>query len=366
MAQAAQAKPAVAKDPVRTWTLRVALLLVGLLLLQIASDRGAPVTTQATVEGLLLPVAARVAGQVTEVAVADNSVVEAGEVLFRVDPTPYRLAVDGAEAQLEQRGQAVGASTAQIATAQARLAERRANLGNVRVQSARIIDLATQGILPGAQADQARSDLVRAEAEVAAAESEVQRAQAALGPRGADNPEVRAASANLETARFNLENTTIVAPTRAYVTNLRLANGQYAAVGQPLLTLIDLRGAWVVAWFRENQLGNVRVGDRVEIALDIRPGRILRGRVAGLGGGVMTINQQATAGTLVQLPRGGEWLTTAQRLPVRIEFDPPDRVPEGVRLGSQATVMVRTQGFSPLRPVWWAYIRMRSLFSYAY
>lgn len=353
-------------DPVKTWTRRIVYILMALLFLQITSDRGAPISTQATVEALILPVAARVGGQVEDVLVSDNTVVEAGTALFRIDPTPFKLAVDNAEAQLASSGQSVGASTAQVSTAQAKLAERRAHHANMRAQTARTLELVGRGVTAAAKGDTAKSDLARAEADVSAAEAELERAQASLGPKGADNPQIRAASANLETARFNLENTKIVSPTRAFVTNLKLATGQYAQVGQPVLTLIDMQGAWIVAYLRENQLGNVKKGDKVEIALDVKPGEIWHGKITGIGGGIMTVNQQASSGALVQLPKGGEWLTTPQRLPVRIEFDPPDQFPTGVRLGSQATVMVRTEGFSPLRPLWWLYIRVLSLLSYVY
>ena len=359
-------KPSAANDPVQVWTWRVIYILLALLFLQIASDRGAPISTQGTIEALILPVAARVGGQVDQVTVSDNTIIEAGTELFRIDPTPFQLAVDNAEAQLASSGQAVGASTAQVSTAQAKLAERRAHLVNMRAQTARTLELVGRGVTAAAKGDTAKADLARAEADVAAAESELERAQASLGPKGADNPQIRAASANLETARFNLENTKVVSPTRAFVTNLKLATGQYAQVGQPVMTLIDMQGAWIVAYLRENQLGNAKKGDSVEIALDVKPGEIWHGKITGIGGGVMTVNQQASTGALVQLPKGGEWMTAPQRLPVRIEFDPPDQFPTGVRLGSQATVMVRTEGFSPLRPLWWLYIRVLSWLSYVY
>ena len=365
--ETATARPLVpARDPVRKWTLIVLVVVCVLIALQIASDRTAPVSSQGTMELLVLPIAPGVSGQIAEVLVFDNTIIEAGSPLFRIDPTPFQLAVDNAEAQLAASGQAVGASTAQVATAQSLLAERRANLVNVRAQTERTLELVKRGVLAVSQGDDATSELARAEADVQAAEAELERAQAALGPQGADNPQIRAASANLATAQFNLEQTRAISPVRAFVTNLKLATGQFAQAGQPVMTLIDLQGAWIVAYFRENQLGNVKAGDAVEIALDVRPGEVWQGKVTGIGGGIMTVNQQANSGALVQLPKGGEWLTSPQRLPVRIEFDPPDRIPPGIRLGSQVTVMVKADGYGVLSPIWWAYLRALSWLSYVY
>src|SRR6476659_10148009 len=111
------------RDPVRRWTIIVALALLFLLTLQIASDRTAPVSSIGTVEGLVLPISSRVSGELLRVTVSDDEIVEAGTVLFEIDPTPFRLAVEAAEADLAQVGQSIGASTADVAAAQARVAE---------------------------------------------------------------------------------------------------------------------------------------------------------------------------------------------------------------------------------------------------
>jgi len=112
--------PALARDPVRRWTAVVAAALLLLLALQIASDRTAPVSAIATVEGLVLPISSRVSGELLRVSVSDDQVVEAGDLLAEIDPTPFRRAVETAEADLEAAGQSIGASTADVAAAQAR------------------------------------------------------------------------------------------------------------------------------------------------------------------------------------------------------------------------------------------------------
>lgn len=354
------------RDPVRRWTLLILVLLALLLTIQIISDRIAPVTSKSTIEGLIIPIAAQVAGEISAVHAIDNQIVDEAAPLFDLDPVPFRLAVDVAQAQLEAAGQSIGASTEEVAVAEAQLAEARARLGNVRAQSERILVLVKQGTYAKARGDQAESERARAESDVQAAEAELRKAQQALGPAGENNPQLRAASAQLGLAQYNLAETKILAPTRGYLSNLRVGVGNVVQPGKPIATLIDLNGAWIVSYFRENQIANIRQGDPVEIVLEIRPGDVLRGRIADWGAGVMTINQNAATGELVQLPATGNWLTQPQRFPVRIEFDPPDQIPRPIRLGSQATVMVYTEKSGLLDPLWWFYMRAVSWLTYVY
>jgi multidrug resistance efflux pump len=294
--------PKPPRDPVRRWTTIVGVVLLLLLALQIASDRTAPVTSIGTVEGLVLPISSRVSGELLRVLVSDNETVEAGTLLAEIDPTPFLLAVETGEADLAQVGQSIGASTAGVAAAQARLAETQAVLTNSQAQAERTLELVKRGVTPAAQGDEARAAVASGEASVAAAEADLRSAEEALGPAGADNPQLRAAQSVLETAQFNLTQTRIVAPTRGRVTNFSLGPGETATAGQPILAMVDLQGGWIVAWYRENQLENIKQGDRADVALDLMPGRVLPARVVSFGGGIDTVNQAAPPGGLVDTP----------------------------------------------------------------
>ena len=131
--------------------------------------------------------------------------------------------------------------------------------------------------------------------------------------------------------------------------------------------MIDLQGGWIVAWFRENQLGNVSEGDRAEVVLDVLPGQVWPARVASFSAGIDTVNQAAPPGGLVDTPPQNNWISEPQRFAVRLEFDPPNAFPRGVRLGSQATVLVlyrrRRAGCSRSGG---SIIRVRALLSYVY
>lgn len=361
------AAPPQGRDPVRRWTLIVAVLLLLLLVLQIASDRTGPVTSIGTVEGLVLRISPRVQGELLQVPVSDNQTVEAGELLAEIDPTPFQLAVEAAEAELERAGQSIGVSTAEVAAAQAQLAEAQAVLTNSRAQADRTLELVERDIMSAAAGDDARAQIASAEAEVATAEANLRRAEEALGPAGEDNPQLRAAQSELETAQFNLSQTRIVSPTLARVTNLSLGPGETATPGQPILTMIDLQGGWIVAWFRENQLGNIEEGDRAEVVLDVLPGRVSQARVTSFSGGIDTVNQAAPPGGLVSTPPQNTWLAESQRFAVRLDFDPPGSMPRGIlRLGSQATVLVYTEEATWMSPLWQLYIRALAVLSYVY
>ena len=209
----------------------------------------------------------------------DNQIVRTGDLLYRIDPTPFGLAVERAEAKLAAAGQAVGVSTAAVDAAQAQLVEQIAELNNVREQAARVFELVRLGVYPVARSDQARSLLGAAEAQVQQAQASLEQARQALGPQGSDNPQIREALAALEQARLDLTHTTLHSPGDGLVSNLQLSIGQFAAAGQPSLTFLDSRLIWLNAFLRENSLEYVKPGARAEVALDVLPGRVLPARV---------------------------------------------------------------------------------------
>jgi multidrug resistance efflux pump len=173
-----------------------------------------------------------------EVNVTDNQRVDAGEILVRIDDERYQLAVAEAEATLAQSGQDVGATAANVSTAQAQLDDAHAHLAHMRKQSARIENLVGQRAMATAHLDQAIAAVAQAEAAVAAAEANLAKAKAQLGPRGSDNPKVKAAVSALRVARRQPEDTIIRAPSPGVVTGLQIAVGNYAAVGSSLMTFM--------------------------------------------------------------------------------------------------------------------------------
>jgi multidrug resistance efflux pump len=343
-------------------TLIVLVIAAALFAYGVIADRLTPYTSQGLAQAYLVRIAPEVAGKVIEIGVGTDQRVDAGAVLFRIDPDQYALAVRRAEAQLEAAGQAIGASTAAVASAQAKLAEAVAKRENAREQTARDFELIKKGVYAQARQSQAQTILDTAQAAVSQAEAEVEKARQTLGPQGAANPQIREAMTAVEQANLDLSRTNVLAPSEGGVTNLSLGIGQFLAKGEAALTYIDIREVWIEATFRENSLESIAVGNPVEIVLDILPGRVLPGRVAALGYGVA--NRSVDARTGLPSPRvQSGWIRSPQPMPIRIEFDKETRP---LRVGSQANVMVYPSDNAVMNAIGRFRMRLLAWLTYVY
>jgi multidrug resistance efflux pump len=353
-------KAAPPSNPVRRTTLIVIAICAVLFFYGVAADRYTPYTAEGLAQSYLVKIAPEIGGRVIEVGVETDQRVAAGSVLFRIDPDQYALTVRRAEAQLEAVGQSIGASTAAVTTAAAKLAEAIAKRENVRDQTARTFELIKKGVYPAARRAEAQAASDSAEAVVAQAESELEKARQALGPTGAANPQIRDAMAALAQANLDLQRTTVLAPSEGGATNLSLAVGQLLAKGEPAMSYIDLREVWIEAAFREVSLESIAVGNRVELVLDILPGRVFAGRVSALGYAVG--NRRVDTRTGLPNPRSQSgWIRPPQPIPVRIDFDKEARP---LRFGSQASVMVYPGDNAVMNAI--GYLRMRLVALLAY
>jgi multidrug resistance efflux pump len=347
----------------RRWIWIVLVLCVLIFTYNLIADRLTPYTAHATVQAYVVGIAPEVAGNIVAVQVRDNARVKQGDVLFRIDPQRFDNAVASAEASLAQAGQTVGASTAEVAAAEANVARARADLSTAEEQSNRVFQLVERGVYAAARGDEARRRVDGARAAVEQADAQLEQARQNLGPQGADNPQIRAAAAALQQARLDLIRTTVVAPSDGIITNLRLTTGQYANVGQPVMTFIDVGAAWIEANFRENNLGNIKADEPVDIALDMWPGMIFPGTVESIAWGVDTGGETSASGLpTIRTPTG--WLREAQRFPVRILF--AGEFPRGTRLGSQANVVVYVGDNPVVNALAWLWIRLVTWLSYVY
>lgn len=363
--------PAPAADPTNKgikWVLLVILLSLAWYLL---ADRYTPYTQQARVGAFVIPVASEVAGRVTRVNVRNNQDVKAGELLFEVDPQPYRIAVDRARADLESTRRQIGASTAGIAAAQANLRAAQANELKARQDNQRLEGLYREdpGTISVRLLEVSRSTREQAVSQVAAARAEVQRAREQEGGSDEDNAILRSAATALEKAELDLANTQIRARSSGLVTDLRTDVGQFAGAGSPVMTLIAIHDVWISADMTENNLGLVRLETPVAIVLDALPGEIFEGRVRSVGYGV-SVGQTPPPGTLPSVQNSRDWLRPAQRFPVIIEFsqDSWARVRESgaIRAGGQAEVMAFPTEGNPLNPLGRLFVGLMSWLSYVY
>ena len=360
-----EASPAVSPAPpnkVRRITNYLLCAVAALLLFSIISDRIIPSTDNARVKGYVVPIKPQVSGQVLDIMVRPNQLVEQGDVLVALNPVDYEIAVEQAEQNLEIAGQNVGAQTATIVSAQARLTRANVELDNTQQQTTRILAIAARGVVSKADADKARASLASARANVVSAQAELEKSKQQLGADGEDNSQIKAAILALEQAQINLQRTVIRAPTSGGVSNFSLSEGFYAAVGQPLMTFVSTESIWIEAYFRENSLGNINIGDEVEIALDFAPGKIIKGRVASVDWGI-DWGQSNQAGKLAQANKQTGWLRQTQMLPIAIEFD-REQTSGLLRIGGQADVIVYSGNnvvFNAIGKLW---IRFVSWMSY--
>jgi len=316
------------------------------------------------VRAFVVRIVPEVSGKVIEVGVRDNQIVRTGDLLYRIDPTPFRIAVERAEAKLAAAGQAVGASTAAVDEAQAQLVQELAPQDNVCEQAARVFELVRTGVYAKSKGDQAQSELGTAEAQVQRAQASLEQARQALGPQGADNPQIRDAMAVLEQARLDLARTTLLAPGDGMVSNLQLNIGQFATAGQPALTFLDARLVWLQAFLRENSLEYISPGTRAEVVLDVLPGRVLPARVESLGWGVGEGDVDPTTGLPKTRQGTGGWLAPAQRFPVQLAFETAGGPPRGVRYNARASVILYTGDHPVFDALAWLWIRLISVLTY--
>ncbi|WP_238913592.1 HlyD family secretion protein [Achromobacter insolitus] len=357
-----------APDPAKKGVRWAVLLIVLSLAWYLLADRYTPYTQQARVQAFVVPVASEVSGRVTRVYVRNNQDVQAGAVLFDVDPEHYRIAVDRARAELESTRRQIGASTAGIDSAQASLRAAQANELKARQDSTRLERLyrEDQGTVSLRRLEIARANQAQAISQVAAARAEVQRAREQEGGSEEDNAKLRSAAAALEKAELDLANTQVRARSAGLITDLRTDTGQFAAAGNPVMTLIAIHDVWISAEMTENNLGHVEPGTPVSIILDALPGQIFQGRVRSVGYGV-NVGPGTPPGSLPTVQNSRDWLRPAQRFPVIVEFDPGDLpVLSGVRVGGQAEVMAFPSSGNPLNLLGRVYMRLMSWLSYAY
>ncbi len=333
--------------PARRQRWRLPLLIGGVVIAAAVGtwlylgSQGHETTDNAYIQAGLVAVSANVSGPVIAVEVHENSRVKKGDVLFRIDPAPFQVAVAAAEADLANARTQVEAQRATYAQGQSELTTARAQLDYAMREAARQKALLAQSISSQNQADQAVLAERTARAAVAAAQQHNASLAAALSGKVAapiaDQPAVRRAQAALDQARLNLSYTVVRAAQDGVVTKVpQLQVGSYVTAAKPVFTLAGTH-LWIEANFKENQLDQMRIGQPATVRLDAFPSLHLRARLASFSPG--------TGNSFALLPAEnatGNWVKVVQRLPVEFEIEnPPAGVPLHAGLSAEVTVDTR-------------------------
>ncbi len=253
-----------------------------------------PWTRDGRVRADVIQVAPDVGGLITRVDVADNQQVKQGQVLFVIDQARYSLALRLAEATLEQR---------------------KATLAQAKREYARNIALGNLVAAETLEESRTRVD----QGEAAAADAQVQ----------------------VDTAKLNLQRTTIVSPVDGYLNDRAPRVGEYVTAGRAVVAVVDMHSFRVDGYFEETRLHGIQIGQPVEITVmgETRP---LRGHVQSIVAAIEDRDRQAAPNLLPNVNPAFSWVRLAQRIPVRVALD---EVPDDFRMiaGRTATVAVRTE-----------------------
>jgi multidrug resistance efflux pump len=254
---------------------------------------GSPWTRDGTVRAYVVTMAPEVAGRIVKLPVADDQFVHKGDVLFEIDPADYRIALEQAQAQAKRDGAA---------------------LDYARENQNRKASLAKEGWATTDIYQQTTSTLRQSEGVVALDKAATAKAQ------------------------LDLSRTVIRSPVNGYVTNLLAQFGDYASVGQKLISVVDTDSFWVDGYFEETSLGRIHEGDLATVKL-MGYSQLVHGHIGGVARGINIPNAQPDQAGLASVNPIFTWVRLAQRVPVRIHID---QVPDGVRLvaGMTATVQI--------------------------
>ncbi len=320
-------------------------------------------TNDAYVRADMVVMSPRVSGYVTAVAVQDNQRVKAGAVLVQIDDRDYRAKVAGAQAAVDAAKATLAADRAAIANIDAQTAQQNSVIAQAeaQVRSAeadaertgldyrRYQNLARQQVASRQRLENASADYTKAEAAIARTRASVaaqkgllpvlrtqrQQAQAHLEQTQAA---LQCADAALRLARIDLENTAIRAPTDGVIGQRVVRVGQFLEPGQPILAVVPLQAAYVVANYKETQIGHMHPGQPAEVVVDTFSDTTLHGRVLSFS--------PASGSQFALLPPDnatGNFTKIVQRIPVKIGLDADGPFAGRLRPGMSVTATVDTR-----------------------
>jgi membrane fusion protein (multidrug efflux system) len=299
-------------------------------------------TDDAYVQADKVGIATDVSGIVKEVAVTDNQRVEAGQVLYRLDPRQFQIAVDNAKANMAQTALSIEAMKQDYKRMLSDVAAEQAQVNLDQINYDRDVTLLRSGTIPQAIYDQAQSALAtdKSKLESLRQQSQVQLARLGGDPEIAatEHPQYLQAKAQVEEAERQLDHTMVKAPFAGLVTNVpAIAPGKYLAASATAFYLVDVDHVWVDATPKETELTYVRPGQPVTVTVDTYPDLQWHGTVESVS--------PAGAQEFSLLPAqntSGNWVKVVQRMPMRVRIETSDKSRPPLRAGMSVEVEVDT------------------------
>jgi len=307
-------------------------------------------TDNAYVRADVTLLAPRVAGYVETVEVVDNEDVKRGQVLFSIDNRDFQARVDLARADVSARRAAIEAARSQLQLQSAVISQTEADADSAAAEverAKRDLERAEALVRTNAvsiqSADLARSNATKAIAAARAAQaritSEKDRVSVLAAQEKGAEAALAQAEASLKLAEIDLENTVVRAPISGTVGNLQVRVGRYVQPGTQMLALVPTEDAYVVANFKETQVGEMHVGQRVELEIDSYPGHVIHGHIDSLS--------PASGAQFALLPPDnatGNFTKVVQRIPVKVVVDHESAHVVDLRPGMSVIAKVDTKG----------------------
>jgi membrane fusion protein, multidrug efflux system len=295
-------------------------------------------TEDAYVKADIAQIAPEVSGRVVAVLVHDHEAVEAGAPMVKIDPEPFRLALDKAEAELDNARTTVATARAQWLETQSELAEVESQADYLARQATRQQALAATGAASVTKLEEAQNAAIVARDRIGVVKRRAARMLAALvgNPDIAtdDHPLVREKRAERDRAALDLARTTITAPVGGTAVNVKLQPGDQVRAMTPLFVVVAKTRPWVEANMKETDLTYVKPGQKASVVLDIYPDVTWAAEIDSIS--------PATGAEFAILPpqnASGNWVKVVQRLPVRVRLLPHPGEPP-LRAGMTATVTI--------------------------
>ncbi|NDV27344.1 HlyD family secretion protein [Desulfovibrio sp. JC010] len=286
-------------------------------------------TDDAYLETDIIRTAPRVQGHIQEVAVKDNQQVLKGNLLAVIDPTPFQIALNSAQAKLAQTKARLDMQQKNLLAADAVFKETQAALTLAEKTEKRFRKLIKSKTVSRQVYDEKLEEYRKAMDRNKEAASEVDEAKAAVQ---AQQHELRHAESQLNLAEYEMEHTRLYAPVNGFITALKIKPGDFAKVGQPIMAVVSDEDWRVIANYREQLVRHIKPGQHVTVHLDNYPWNLFSGKVQGIARGVS--RNPITDKLLPYVEPKTNWIRLSRRFPVRIEIE----VPHGTRLLSGSDV----------------------------